>query len=133
MNKVRSNKESMRGKEAGLGFLFLYSLLSGDLKCKILGTSGGLYGGYGGGYGGYGNMDIDSFSLGKSEGSVNDSHRFAVLLAQFYVDKQTKSLPASIVNVLCRNRQVSLRMPKFKDTRKATTNNRSKKPKPDTI
>lgn len=57
------------------------------------------------------------------EGSVNDSHRFALLLAQFYGDKQTKSLPASIINVLCRNRQVSLRMPKFKDTRKSTQTN----------
>lgn len=51
--------------------------------------------------------------------SSNDSHRFGLLLTQLYADKHTKSLPASIINVLGRNRQVSLRMPKFKDTRKA--------------
>lgn len=84
-------------------------------------------------------------SSGKSGGtSSNDSHRFALLLTQLYTDKHTKSLPASVINVLGklsqfyfwvkfflsevisflflfsgRNRQVSLRMPKFKDVRKA--------------
>jgi len=39
-------------------------------------------------------------------------------MSQLMVDVRTKALPASVVNVLCRNRQVCLRVPKFKDTRK---------------
>ena len=52
--------------------------------------------------------------------STNDSHRFGLLLTQLLKDKHTKSLTASVLNVLGRNRQVSLRMPKFKDSRKVT-------------
>jgi thiol-disulfide isomerase/thioredoxin len=120
MEKIWDSKETMSGKEAGFGFLFLYSLLSGDMRCRIVGggsESRGSYGSYG-----PQPMQASSFSYGGktiSTGS-NDSHRFALLITQLYVDKQTKSLPASIINVLGRNRQVSLRMPKFKDTRKAT-------------
>jgi hypothetical protein len=66
-------------------------------------------GGYGGGGG------------GGSSSSASDSHRFAVLCTQLLADRQAKSLPASVLNVLCRNRQVALRMPKFKDTRKTSS------------
>jgi hypothetical protein len=89
-------------------------------------STGGSYEGFGGGKnsfvgpsmssGGGGGGGGSSFKFGRSS---NDSHRFALLLTQLYTDKGAKSLPASVVNVLGRNRQVSLRMPKFKDSRKA--------------
>eukprot|EP01033_Poteriospumella_lacustris_P010457 gene10460-7435_t len=60
--RIWSSNESLRGESCGLGFIFLYNLLSGDTL---------------------------------------------------------KSLPGSVINVLARNRQVSLRMPKFKDTRRS--------------
>lgn len=87
------------------------------MNCFSGGYSSGYGGGYGGGegYGGYG-------GYGKSSSmSANDAHRFAVLCTQLLADRQAKSLPASVLNVLCRNRQVALRMPKFKDTRKTST------------
>ena len=65
-------------------------------------AGGGDYGGFGGGK----NSFIGpSFKYGgKSSGgggsSTNDSHRFALLLTQLYTDKHTKSLPASVINVL---------------------------------
>lgn len=119
LEKIRSLDETMSGQQAGLGFLFLYSLISGDMKVKILGNSGG---GYGKGVGSYDVMPYSySAFTAQEKTSNNDSHRFALLLAQFYADRHSKSLPGSIINVLCRNRQVSLRMPKFKDTRKSST------------
>ena len=51
--------------------------------------------------------------------SKSDSHRFALLAAQLYVDRGQRSLMASCVNVLGRNRHVCVRMPKYKDTRKS--------------
>jgi thiol-disulfide isomerase/thioredoxin len=140
LEKVWTSGETMSGREGGFGFLFLYALFSGDLKCRI---SGGGYGGgrkgrmagpmmpgsggggsYGGGgfgsddikaAGGYSNFKASNFSRGG-----NDSHRLALLLTQLYADKNAKSLTSSIVNVLGRNKQVSLKMPKFKDNRKST-------------
>jgi thioredoxin-like negative regulator of GroEL len=121
LEKIWDSKESMSGKEAGFGFLFLYALLSGDMRCRIIGGTEGSRGSYGG-YGPQPYNSGGSYSYGGKTVSTgsNDSHRFALLVTQLYSDKHTKSLPASIINVLGRNRQVSLRMPKFKDTRKAT-------------
>jgi hypothetical protein len=63
---------------------------------------------------------VSNFKFGKSgSSSSNDSHRFGLLLTQLIEDKQVKSLPGSVLNVLGRNKQVALRMPKFKDTRKS--------------
>eukprot|EP00961_Rhodomonas_salina_P003448 47925-Rhodomonas_salina.1 len=45
-------EEDFMGKANGRGFLFIYSLLHGQTKCKLITTFGGGYG-YGGGYGGY--------------------------------------------------------------------------------
>lgn len=125
LEKVWHNGENMSGQQCGLGFLFLYGLLSGDIRCKVMGGYGG-YGGRGGTYGpsmpGMGSDDVGGYYgvYGKNIGSSsNDSHRFALLLTQLYNDKHTKSLPASVINILGRNRQVSLRMPKFKDSRKS--------------
>ena len=124
LEKVWCNQESMSGKSCGLGFLFLYSLLSGDSRVKIHGGSSSYGSSYGPQMQGFSSADFYSGAVsfsgfGKSSSSSNDSHRFALLLTQLYVDKNTKALPASIINVLGRNRQVSLRMPKFKDSRKA--------------
>jgi thioredoxin-like negative regulator of GroEL len=134
MEDIWENGESLSGQRIGTGFLFLYALLSGDLRCKI--NSGGMFGGngngnYGGGgrrgisgpmpsYGGGGGGGGGGWGMGTFGRGGNDSHRLAVLLSQLFTDKFTKSVTASIVNVLCRNKQISLRMPKFKDTRKST-------------
>ena len=121
--KIWSSSEGYKGDICGLGFLFLYNLLSGELRVKVIGSDYGSFGGYGamtgyGGYGSYGGGGFGGFSFGgKSANSSTDSHRYATLLAQLYYDRRKKSLPASVINVLVRNRQVSLRMPKFKDTR----------------
>ena len=53
----------------------------------------------------------------RRQGTTSDAHRFAVLLSQLYQGRHAKSVQASVINVLARNRQVCLRMPKFKDTR----------------
>eukprot|EP01038_Epipyxis_sp_PR26KG_P004031 gene4031-5768_t len=118
LEKVWNQGETMSGKQSGFGFLFLYSLLSGESKLRVTGG----YGDWGGssnykkGYSG-----VYSYGGKSSSGSSssNDAHRFALLLTQLFTDRHTKSLPASVINVLGRNRQVSLRMPKFKDSRKA--------------
>ena len=120
LEKVWSTEETMRGDGAGLGFMFLYSLLTGDSRCRVIngfGGGGGTMGPMpkGGAYAGA--LRIGGTGLRQRGG--NDSHRFAVLLTQLYGDRCTKSLPASTINVLCRNRQVALRMPRFKDTRKS--------------
>ena len=54
IEKVWSSGESFRGKENGFGFLFLYGLLQGDIKAKLVGGGGGGYGGGGGLYSGGG-------------------------------------------------------------------------------
>jgi thiol-disulfide isomerase/thioredoxin len=118
--KVWSSQESLRGESCGLGFIFLYNLLSGESRVKVV-SSG--YGGYGG-YEGYGNSGGGSGGYYKyggrtTGGSSNDAHRLAMLISQLYSDRQIKSVAGSVINVLARNRQVSLRMPKFKDNRRA--------------
>jgi hypothetical protein len=40
-----------------------------------------------------------SFSSTKSN-STNDAHRFGLLLTQLYADRHSKSLPASVINIL---------------------------------
>ena len=76
-------------------------VLPGQLRCKVT------FAGYqrGGGWG------------KRRQGTTSDAHRFAVLLSQLYKGRHSKSVQASVINVLARNRQVCLRMPKFKDTR----------------
>ena len=106
-------------------------MFTGELRCKAIsggyggkwGANAGGKGGAGGNYGGYGGGYGSAYAKGYGGGggyssSSSDSFRFAVLIAQLYVDVRVKSLPSSVVNVLSRNRPVSLRLPKFKDTRK---------------
>ena len=77
---------------------------------------------YGGGGGGGGAVGFTDFALGGLGGGAkkqgNDSHRLALLLTQLYTDRRTKSVWASVVNVLGRNRALCVRMPRFRDTRK---------------
>jgi hypothetical protein len=125
LEKVWGGQETFSGKQCGLGFLFLYSLLSGEVRAKVISGGYGDGGGYSsfgkGGFGNYGGGSGGVFTYaGRTAigGSTsNDAHRFGLLMTQLYQDKHTKSLPASVINVLGRNRQVSLRMPKFKVSR----------------
>ena len=118
LNKIWGRDETMSGEVSGLGFLFLYALLTGEVRAKVTASDFGGFRGFGNRGGGMGNF---TFGGRRAIGSsASDSHRFGLLLAQLYNDKSTKSLPSSVINVLSRNRQVSLRMPKLKDTRKNT-------------
>ena len=101
LEKLWSSPEDFSGRTHGLGFLFLYNLMQGTTKVNCITKSEG-FGVWGGGF-----------------RSKSDSHRFALLAAQLYSDKSQRGLLASVVNVLGRNRHVCVRMPKFKDTRKA--------------
>ena len=101
LEKLWSSPEDFRGRTHGLGFLFLYNLMQGTTKVNCITKAEG-FGVWGGGF-----------------RSKSDSHRFALLAAQLYSDKSQRGLLASVVNVLGRNRHVCVRMPKFKDTRKA--------------
>lgn len=175
LEQIWAGGETMDGKAANLGFLFLYSLLAGEVRnCKVLQASGnkfmGFFGGEGddwaggGGGGGVGFEGLEEAGAGPvtgpalggggflsqspgqrgggggdkvaggkatggqaastfTESSGNDAHRFGFLLTQLYKDRHSKSLPASVVNVLGRNRQVALRMPLFKDNRKGGSSN----------
>lgn len=116
LEKVWSNNETFRGDGCGLGFIFLYNLLSGETRVKVLGSDYGSSS-YGSMMGG-GAQSFMRYGGNTSLTNTNDSHRFATLIAQLYSDRRSKSLPASVVNVLVRNRQVSMKMPKFRDTRK---------------
>ena len=110
---VWKNSETFQGDGGNLGFLFLYNLLSGDLRVKVTGND---YGSFTSSRHHYGSKNYGHGTVGT------DSHRFATLLLQLYQDCRQTSLAASVINVLVRNRQVSPRIPKFKDTR---LNNRS--------
>ena len=124
LEKVWNGKEDMNGKKCGGGFLLLYTLLQGQMRCRIVSGSkgrgfggfGGMYGGFGNGGGGKGGYSAWVKKQRSSQGT--DSHRLATLLAQLYSDIRTKSVMASIINVMVRNKQLGVRMPKFKDTRK---------------
>ena len=110
LQTVWGGEENYMGRSAGLGFLFVYSLLQGQKRCKIvtggfsdwwkqdlgLGVTGS---GFGGGAGGYGTKQTGS--------SSSDSHRLGLLLAQLYSDRHTKSVWSSVINVMGRNKQVS--------------------------
>ena len=109
LQKLWNTGETMNGRPSGLGFLFLYALLQGQVRCKVV--SGGM----GDWFWGDGNA---SWGNGYQSNQSSDSHRLALLLSQLYVDRRSKSVCASVINVLCRNRQLSVRMPEFKDTRK---------------
>lgn len=100
LEKVWKQKETMSGKQCGLGFMFLYNLFTGESRCKITGGSSSSSDGFGGGIGP--KMPTMLMFGGKksSNTSSNDSHRFALLLTQLYVDKNIKSLPASVINIL---------------------------------
>jgi thiol-disulfide isomerase/thioredoxin len=119
--KVWSSFESMKGESCGLGFIFLYSLLSGESRRKVV---GGDYGGYGGGGGGGGGGGL-SLQFISMVGRLLVLLQMILIVSQpyllsyIYTDRRTKSLPNLVINVLMRNRQVSLRMPKFKDSRKS--------------
>jgi thiol-disulfide isomerase/thioredoxin len=99
LEKLWSQGESMKGDSLGLGFLFLYSLMIGQMRVVCISSGGYRYHDYG----------------------KNDSHRFALLAAQLYSDSSKHSLLSSSINVLGRNRHLCVRMPKLVDTR-ATKN-----------
>jgi thiol-disulfide isomerase/thioredoxin len=107
LEKLWASSDDLAGRTHGLGFLFLYNLLQGATRVTCISAGGG--GGYGG-FAGYG---------GRSDFGKNDGHRFAVLAAQLFSDKHKRSLLASCVHVLARNRHVCVRMPKLRDTRKS--------------
>ena len=107
LNKIWSRGETMDGLHSRLGFLFIYELLNGEHKCKLLksGFSG---------WHNFGNRSQDSSSF--------ESHRLAILLLQLFKDRNTKSIPASVLNILCLNRRLCRYVPKFKGNRFNTKN-----------
>lgn len=106
----------MNGKNCGLSFIFLYALFQGQMRCRVL-TSG--YSDWWKGDGGLGYGGYDGGKSYSSSSSSSDSHRLGLLLAQLYTDRNSKSVYASVINVLGRNKQLCVRMPEFKDTRKS--------------
>jgi hypothetical protein len=101
--QVWDRGEDMQGSISSKGFLFLYNLLQGHIKVKVV-SSGyggfGSYGSYGGTYGSYGDYG------GAERSSNNDSYRYGLLMAQLYKDIRIKSVWGSVINLLCHNRQV---------------------------
>ncbi|KAJ8602501.1 hypothetical protein CTAYLR_001253 [Chrysophaeum taylorii] len=120
LEKVWANGETFRGERHGYGFLLLYALFQGDLRAHICGSSWTNCGLWGWGSGGFG--AAAKFSK-KKQRTANDSHRLALLLTQLYSDRRVKSVWASLVNVLGRNRQLCVRLPKFRDTRRKRRGN----------
>ena len=110
LQKVWNSEENLAGRAAGLGFVFIYSLLQGQTRARVISQGfsdwWGANGGWGGGFG------------SMSATSSNDSHRLGLLLTQLLVDAKTKSVFASVLNVMGRNKQLSVRFPEFRDTRK---------------
>ncbi|KAH8067982.1 hypothetical protein JL721_7202 [Aureococcus anophagefferens] len=60
---------------------------------------------------------------GKKAKQTNDSHRLALLLTQLYSDRRVKSVWGSLVNVLGRNKQLCVRLPRFRDSRRKRRSN----------
>lgn len=113
IEKVWSSEETMSGKNVGLGFLFLYSLLGGGSRFKLI-RSSNWYGDYGEGVQGRGTVVVvDSKKQAAVSSSANDAHRLGLLLSQLYADRHSKSLPSSVINILARNRQVPKENPSF--------------------
>ena len=117
LQKVWSNEESLSGRACGLGFLFIYSLLQGQQRAKVLssGFSDWFLGDSAFGFGGIGGGGLMS-------ASASDSHRLGLLLTQLLTDAKTKGVLASVLNVMGRNKQLSVRFPEFRDTRKNRSN-----------
>ena len=117
LQKVWGGDETLSGRACGLGFLFIYSLLQGQTRSKVLtsGFSDWWLGDSMFGFGGFGG--------GSKLASTNDSHRLGLLLTQLLVDTKTKSVFASVLNVMGRNKQLSVRFPEFRDTRKYRSSN----------
>lgn len=116
LQKVWRGNETLNGKNCGLSFIFLYALFQGQMRCRVL-TSG--YSDWWKSDGGYGYGGYDGGKSYSSSSSSSDSHRLGLLLAQLYSDRNSKSVYASVINVLGRNKQLCVRMPEFKDTRKS--------------
>eukprot|EP00457_Paulinella_chromatophora_P000002 gb/GEZN01000002.1/.p1 GENE.gb/GEZN01000002.1/~~gb/GEZN01000002.1/.p1 ORF type:complete len:6816 (+),score=1425.09 gb/GEZN01000002.1/:114-20561(+) len=100
LNKVWSSGDTMEGQTHGLGFLFLYALLQGQMRCKVV-SSGWSF-----------------WDFAGRGGTSSDSHRFAILLAQLYTDSRVASVCSSVINILGYNKPLCGRMPPFRDTRK---------------
>jgi len=117
LQKVWRGNETLTGKSCGLSFLFLYALFQGQMRCRVL-TSG--YSDWWKSDGGFGfGGGFESGKSYSSSTSSSDSHRLGLLLAQLYCDRNSKSVYASVINVLGRNKQLCVRMPEFKDSRKS--------------
>ena len=129
IEKVWSGDESFAGAKYGFGFLLLYALFQGDLKAHVCGSSwstGGLWGSLGwGSVGSDRPRDGAAFAPfpGKKAKQTNDSHRLALLLTQLYSDRRVKSVWGSLVNVLGRNKQLCVRLPRFRDSRRKRRSN----------
>lgn len=119
LEKVWANGETFTGERHGYGFLLLYALFQGDLRAHVCGSSWTSCGLWGWGSTGFGSGKFAK----KKQRTANDSHRLAVLLTQLYSDRREKSVWASLVNVLGRNRQLCVRLPKFRDTRRKRRGN----------
>ena len=114
LQKVWKSQETMSGKGCALSFLFLYALFQGQIRCKMLPS------GYSDWWKSSGGYDYGSYDSGRSNTtSSSDSHRLGLLLAQLFADRHSKSVFCSVINVLGRNRQVCVRMPEFRDSRKS--------------
>ena len=111
IEKVWGGAEAMDGQVNGLGFLFLYTLLQGSTRCKLISTGWGQGWGKGGGYGG-------GFGSTGGRKNASDGYRLGQLLLNLYKDSRVKTVPASVLNILSHNKQLTSRMPKFRDTRK---------------
>jgi hypothetical protein len=101
--QVWDRGEDMQGSISAKGFLFLYNLLQGHIKVKVVSSGYGGFGSYGsyGGFGSYG-----AYGESGQGSSSNDSYRYGLLMAQLYKDVRIKSVWGSVINLLCHNRQV---------------------------
>jgi thiol-disulfide isomerase/thioredoxin len=114
MQKVWNSHETMSGKNCALSFLFIYSLFQGQIRCKMLPA------GYSDWWKTSGGYDYSTYDSGRTNTMPSsDSHRLGLLLSQLFLDRHTKNVFGSVLNVLGRNKQLCVRMPEFRDNRKS--------------
>jgi hypothetical protein len=94
LQNVWSNGENFMGRACGLGFLFVYALLQGQTRCKVV--SGGYFDWWLGD-----NAWGADAAEGGAGGTGSDSHRFGVLLTQLYDDRHSKSVSMCAYTGVC--------------------------------
>jgi hypothetical protein len=92
LQSVWSNGENFMGRPCGLGFLFVYALLQGQTRCKVV------TGGYTDWW--WGDSMWGGKAGGTAAGSGSDSHRLGVLLTQLYDDRHSKSVSDQLCIVM---------------------------------